>query len=186
MNNPLLFGDPSGLWTIGVGGNLAAALLIRGSVTGQFVYDGKNVGLLIAPAVGGGTLTFGGSVLTTLTNAENIFQLRRLGGEAGISASGLPIPIMPGIGFEGIAGSDFYGMNISRNWEAKPWFEGHGELTYSFVIELHGENAEKARQYISDNIQSVLGHLSPEMKQKMIDYLGITGSNIGCMANTLV
>lgn len=92
-------------------------------------------------AAGGGTPTVGGSVVLTITSAESIGQLRGLGMEAGGSVSGLPIPV-PGVGVELISGDGWLGANISINFDAKPWVEGHGELSYTWLLELNGKQAE--------------------------------------------
>ena len=160
-------------WTVGVGGNISGAYLIRAGVTAQLVYDGENVGLLIAGAGGAGTPVVGASAVLTVTNAADIFQLRGMGIETGVPASGMPIPLVPEIGIEGVIADGFQGVNLSTNWEVKPMFEGHGELSYTLVIELHGDDAEKAKQYIHENIEAFVELLSLETRKGLADYLGL-------------
>lgn len=96
--------------------------------------------------------------------------------ERGISANGLPIPVAPGIGIEYIGGvdSDWQGVNISFNFDAKLWFEGHGEFSYTWMLYLKGELAEKAQKYIENKLKKAINLLPDKVKEEIRQRLGIS------------
>ena len=172
-NNPLSFIDLTGTTTVGIGYNLSAAFILRGGGQVTVAGDKEKIGLMGSLAAGGGTPTIGGSVVLSITNAESIGQLRALGMEAGGSVSGLPIPV-PGVGVELISGDGWLGANISINFEVKPWVEGHGELSYTWLLELNGKQAENAREFLNKKMQEVINKLPKEVQEKIREHLNIS------------
>jgi len=173
-NNPVNYVDPSGLFTIGLGGNLSAAFIGRVGVTGMAVIDGHgNVGILIAPAIGGGTPSIGGSATLTITTANEITDLRKGGFEAGLSAQATPLPIAPGLGIEGCVGDRYKGVTLFANYEVKPWAEGHGEYAYTFIVPVYGSKADELREWIMEQANIMLNKLSEEVKYKIFKQLGL-------------
>jgi len=173
MNNPIMYIDPSGMVTFGVGGDAAAAFLLRVGISGQIVMDDNgNIGVLISGSAGGGTPTAGGSLSATITNADTIKGLKGLGFNAGGSAC--LFPATPGVGVQYTGnGSDVHGVNISVDWDAKPWAEGHAEASWSFIVPLYGKLADEAKEIIKTNIEVMVNKLSEEAKTEIMNKLGV-------------
>lgn len=97
----------------------------------------------------------------------------RLCFEAGVSFSGIPyIPF--GTGFEIAGGMGFVGGNASFNGEVQPLLEGHGEVTYSFLIPISLNNPfYKAivRGILEDTIEKAGRLLSPDDKALITTWL---------------
>ena len=121
---------------VGRGVEGSAAFGVRGSLGGQIVYDGTNIGLLFYGSLGGGTPTSSFSQTYTLSNAESIHDLAGVGFACGGSAT-LPIFGVAGksAGLEFMCGEGYQGLTLSSGVGCSlP--EAHGELTYTIVIDI--------------------------------------------------
>jgi len=173
MSNPLKFIDPSGEITFAIGGEAAAAFLLRLGVSGQLVIDDKgNFGIILSGEGGGGTPAASISGTFTMTNADTIFDLSGLGfGGGGSAAFGLPISL--GIDVIGGAtknGIPVYGGQIVIG-ASTPWPEGHGFLSYSGVISLNWL-PNWLKNEISDIINRIYNTMTPEQQEALWGVVG--------------
>jgi len=135
-NNPVRFVDPSGAWTIAIGGEGAAAFALRGTAGGQLVYDGTDFGLLLYAGIGGGTPSASLTSTVTVTNAPTITDLNETGFASGGSITA-PIggAVGPNVGGEYNSTGLYSGIIFSiGGGTSLP--EAHGEITYTFVIPI--------------------------------------------------
>ena len=148
--------DWLGLATIAVGGDAAAAFLLKVGVSGQLVMDlNGNIGAILSLEAGGGTPSVGAVWTLAMTNAERIFDLSGIGFSCGGSVS---VAGASG-GVEFISGTAKDGTNVTGGmvvwgYSAVPplWAEGHGQFTASTVVSLNwiGEDLKKEAIDIMD------------------------------------
>lgn len=173
MNNPLSFIDPSGETTFALGGEAAAAFLLKLGVSGQLVIDDKgNFGVILAGSGGGGTPSAGISGTFTMTNADTIFDLSGVGFATGGSAAfGLPVSLgIDVIGGTAQDGTAVVGGQIAVG-VSTPWPEGHGELSCTGVISLNWL-PKWMKNGISNLINGTYDTLSPEQQDAIWGVVG--------------
>lgn len=150
-NNPLNARDPSGLWTIGIGGQLGVAAPFSGGPIGAsggfsmglfLGYDrcaGWSWDLLASHFIGvgvGGGVSLG--AFGQMTDAGSVEELKGPGIRVGGSASPLPPnPVIRpfAVGYDsiaGIGGSDYSGSEISGSFGIGLPVEAHAGGTYSY------------------------------------------------------
>ncbi|MFZ5353381.1 MAG: RHS repeat-associated core domain-containing protein, partial [Bacillota bacterium] len=161
-NNPIIFEDPSGNVTIAIGGNAAAAFVVKAGVSVQIAIDGYgNVALLVTLQGGAGTPTANAGGNLSITNADNVKDLKGFSGEIGGSV---------GIaGAELVSGDGYQGLNINIGI-GTPIPEAHGELTYTWVIILDSSKFDE----IKKEILKELDNLSDDDKKAIEKELGVS------------
>jgi hypothetical protein len=136
VNNVMMFIDPSGLWTIAVGGEFVAAFGIRLAVGVQLVYDDDgNIGFLRYSALGGGFPALGGAVVLTGTNADTIYDLEGAGVAVGggINVAGVSVGLEFTAG-SARDGSPVVGATVAFGAKMELPLEMHGEMVTTTVI----------------------------------------------------
>lgn len=131
-NNPLVFVDPLGLWTFGIGG--AGTIGAGGGAGGSllFAFDGHwDFGFVGSGGGGGlGGLNLAGGIQVQWTDADNIGQLNgeslQVGGSVDYGVS---------VGGEQIIGPDYsgYDVTIGGSLLGSSPIEEHGFLMGSYV-----------------------------------------------------
>ena len=130
--SPVTLYDPSGRLTIAAGVDASAAFGLAVGMSLQYVFDlHGNYGVLVTAALGGGTPAASVSYITSITNADTIWDLEGIG----ISVGGSSF-----VGADFTVGtardkSAVFGVQGSLSLvSAEVPIELHGVMTYSFIL----------------------------------------------------
>lgn len=58
--------------------------------------------------------------------------------------------------------------------DAKPWLEGHGELSYAFIIPLRGWLADWAIDFVKTQLTMLLKKVPEVIQEKVREHLGMS------------
>ncbi len=173
LNNPLMYVDPLGRFTVTLGVDFSAAFAIGGNAGVQILIDDNyNIGVGRYLAGGGGTpaVALAGSV--SITNADTIFDLSGEGfsvgasGSIGIVSAGMDLITATTDNKETIMGVQITPVSVST-----PWPELHGMYSYSWIDGINVPDfVEKA---LIDAVNYYFDTLNCLMKQEIESLLGV-------------
>ncbi len=172
LNNPLMYVDPLGQFTISLGGNASGAFIL--GVTGGaeiIVDDNLNVGIMVNGGLGGATPSISGNPVGTFTTADTIYDLKGTGMSAGGSVG---FAVLQGgadfiEGYSSITGEPIYGVQIAAGgFGIAPVAEAHAYHTWTTILDapkwLEEKIIEKVKNYLDTltceerkSIESVIG-----------------------------
>ena len=128
--NPIMFADYTGLWTLAIGVSGMIEFLGRAESSTMFVVDQDwHIGIVRASGLGAGTVGGGYSGALAWTNAPSIYDLKGIGMSAGLSG-------ILGAGIDYTGAGSVSGATLSLGGVSTPWVEIHTSLSYSDVTDL--------------------------------------------------
>ena len=166
LNNPLMYVDPLGLWTVGLGGDIALALGGRLDGGAELVIDSKgNIGILFYGSAGGGTPTSSAGFHGTVTPAaESIYDILGSSYVVGGSVPLVGAEVIQSIG--NVSGKELIGYGLSGGVKLP---ELHGTMSNSRPAIII--NVPQAAKSIAQKVVDYFNSLSCEQQQYVMDVL---------------
>lgn len=128
--NPIMFADYTGLWTLAIGVSGMFEFLGRAESSTMFVVDQDwHIGIVRTSGLGAGTVGGGYSGVLAWTNAPSIYDLKGVGMSAGFSG-------ILGTGIDYTGAGSVSGATLSWGSVGTPWVEIHTSLSCSSVTDL--------------------------------------------------
>ena len=121
-----------------------------------------NVGILITPHVGLGSPNASIGLTASITSADTIYDLKGIGFEVGASVLV--------VGAEYVLGDGYYGGNLNGGACVAP-FEGHTDLTYTFLIPLRNDQSEEAKTEALSTFKQIYDNMSYADKKLLSDLI---------------
>ncbi len=166
LNHPLMYVDPLGLWTVGLGGDIALALGGRLDGGAELVIDSKgNIGILFYGSAGGGTPTSSAGFHGTVTPAaESIYDILGSSYVVGGSVPLVGAEVIQSIG--NISGKELIGYGLSGGVKLPELHRTMSNSKPAIII-----NVPQAAKSIVQKVVDYFNSLSCEQQQYVLDVL---------------
>ena len=167
LNNPLMYVDPLGMWTVALGPEVSAAFLLKLDFNVQLAFDGDgNIGILRNGGLGVGTPSAGVGGVATFTTASSL---------AGLEGSGYSTGLSLGVGGDftfgndAVTGEPLMGIQVSGGLSL-PFPEAHGGFTKTKVSYLF--LSKNVKEKLIKMVNEYFDSLDCETRKKIETMIG--------------